>query len=72
VTYAAVAAKISLFLADVNRARLDENKAVIPAIIPIRAKVFFTKYNTITPATGSTDDITVAIRDEIFVIPRSE
>lgn len=38
-TYAAVAARISLFLADINRARLDENKAVIPAITLKRAKV---------------------------------
>lgn len=69
---AAVAAKISLFVAAVKSARHNENNAVIPAMIPIRANVFSTKYNTITPAIGSTEETTVASRDDSFVIVRSE
>jgi hypothetical protein len=72
VTNAAVAAKISLLLAAVKRARHNENKAVIPAIMPIRAKVFSTKYSTITPTMGSTEESTVATRDDSLVIVRSE
>ena len=70
--YAAVAAKISLFFAEVNRARHKENKAVIPAMMPIRARVFSTKYNTITPAMGRTEESTVATRADIFAMALSE
>lgn len=69
---AAVAANISLFLAAVNRARHNENKAVIAAMMPIRAKVFSTKYKTMTPAIGRTEESTVATKDDSFVIVRSE
>lgn len=69
---AAVAANISLFLAAVKRARHNENNAVIPAMIPIRANVFSTKYNTVTPAIGSTEETTVATREDSFVMVRSE
>jgi hypothetical protein len=57
--YAAVAAKISLFFAEVNRARHNENRAVIPAMTPIRTRLSSTKYNTITPAMGRTEGSTV-------------
>ena len=59
---------MSLYLADVSRARLEENKAVMSAIMPIRARMFLTKYNGMTPIIGRTEDNTVTTRDESFVV----
>lgn len=74
-TYAAVAEKISTFLASVNKERARENTDVNTIVKPIRRSIRLTKYKTRMATVGSSDDkiaatelLIVAIRASLYFL----